>query len=216
MTKRKWIISTSSFLLVLLLLAGYMAIAAEYGSEQDPLVSASYITEILAPDTIKRVNETIDQKVQQFTIQLNQQFAAYSEELDAMMREFEQSNRNNATDSAFIDAVATQVIARMSGGGGGSEEAGTGGFGWRMIDIEKGSTYVFDVGGMILPRIGSAVCFALGSPGLINVTTGGELASGGAPSTNNLYVGTVKGRGFTATAATGKFIVSGDYTVSTD
>ena len=59
MNKRKWIITTSSVLLVLLLISGYMAIAAEYGAESDPLVSASYITDVLAPETIKQVNATI-------------------------------------------------------------------------------------------------------------------------------------------------------------
>ena len=72
MNKRRWIITTSSILLALLLISGYMAIAAEYGSSSDPLVSASYITDVLAPQTIKEVNAVIDQKTTQFQTQLNQ------------------------------------------------------------------------------------------------------------------------------------------------
>ncbi|MEA4823233.1 MAG: hypothetical protein VB111_03865 [Clostridiaceae bacterium] len=221
MNKRKWIITTSSVMLVLLLISGYMAIAAEYGSESDPLVSASYITDVLAPETIKEVNATIEQKTVQFQTQLNQTLAEYTATLDATISEFEAQNQNLAENDEFISAVATQVLALMNGSTDGtdsdSEGVGTpvtgGSTVWRMIEIEKGQTLVFEVGGMILPRIGSATCFSPSSPGLINVTTGSELSAGGTLSTNNLYIVTVAGRGFTATASTNKFLVAGNYTI---
>ena len=81
------------------------------------------------------------------------------------------------------------------------------------LEIEKGDTLVFEVGGMILPRIGSATCFSPSNPGLINVTTGSELSADKALTTNNLYVVTVAGRGFTATGSTNKFLIAGSYTI---
>ena len=213
MNKRKWIITTSCIMLALLLISGYMAIAAEYGAESDPLVSASYITDVLAPETIKEVNATIEQKTVQFQTQLNQTLAEYTASLDSTIADFEAQNKNLANNEAFISAVATQVQALMSGTAA-TDETGTGtATVWRMVEIEKGQTFVFEVGGMVLPRIGSATCFSPSSPGLINVTTGSELSSGGALSTNNLYVVTVAGRGFTATSSTNKFLIAGNYTI---
>ena len=219
MNKRRWIITTSSILLALLLISGYMAIAAEYGSSSDPLVSASYITDVLAPETIKEVNATIEQKTTQFQTQLNQTLAEYTATLDSTIADFEERNENLAENEEFINAVATQVLARMSGVSTESSDttapvtAETGSTVWRLVEIEKGDTLVFEIGGMILPRIGSATCFSPSSPGLINVTTGTELGADGALSTNNLYVVTVAGRGFKATGATNKFLIAGSYTI---
>ncbi len=220
MNKRRWIITTSSILLALLLISGYMAIAAEYGSSSDPLVSASYITDVLAPETIKEVNATIEQKTTQFQTQLNQTLAEYTASLDSTIADFEARNENLAENEEFIAAVANQVMARMSGVSTDSSDstaaavtAVTGSTVWRLVEIEKGDTLVFEIGGMILPRIGSATCFSPSSPGLINVTTGTELGADGALSTNNLYVVTVAGRGFKATGATNKFLIAGSYTI---
>ena len=224
MNKRRWIITTSSILLALLLISGYMAIAAEYGSSSDPLVSASYITDVLAPQTIKEVNAVIDQKTTQFQTQLNQTLAEYTATLDSTISDFEAQNKNLAENEDFISAVATQVLARMgsvpssdsSEGGSTSTPAQasvTGATVWRLVEIEKGDTLVFEVGGMILPRIGSATCFSPSNPGLINVTDGSELSADKALSTNNLYVVTVAGRGFTATGSTNKFLIAGSYTI---
>ena len=118
--------------------------------------------------------------------------------------------------------MATQVMARMSGVSADSEPTETaqtaahavaGATVWRLVEIEKGDTLVFEVGGMILPRIGSATCFSPSNPGLINVTDGSELSADKALSTNNLYVVTVAGRGFTATGSTNKFLIAGSYTI---
>lgn len=218
MTKRKWILTTSSILLVLLLLAGYMAIAAEYGAETDPLVSPSYITDVLAPETIEKVNETIDQKTLQFQTQLNQTLAEYTEKMDETLNNFESRNDDLANNDDFINAVANRVTAMLKDDTSSSASAepatvAATGTVWKMVEIQKGQTLVFEVGGMILPRIGSATCFTPGNPGLINVTTATELSSGGALATNNLYIVTVAGRGFTATGDTNKFIISGTYTI---
>ncbi|MGI6335938.1 MAG: hypothetical protein GX929_00185 [Clostridiales bacterium] len=214
MTKRKWIITTSSVLLVLLLMAGFMAVAAEYKTNgSDPLVSASYITDVLAPDTIAKVNETIDKRVVEFDTEINQKLAAYTAEIDDIIAKFESRNDDLSTDEKFINAVAAKVLEQM--GAGTTEGTGTSAVqsGWRMCEIEKGQTYIFEVGGMILPRIGSATCFSPSSPGLINASTATELVAGGSLTINNFYVVTVAGRGFTATSSTNKFLIYGNYTV---
>ena len=214
MTKRKWILGTSAFLMVLLLLAGYMAIAAEFGSQDDPVVALSYITDVLAPEILQDVNENIELKSNEFTTQMNQKLTEYTTQLDATIAEFEERNLNIATDAQFIDAVTTQVLARMNGT---STEAGTGsisGGDWRLVEVEKGKTLTFQVGGMVLLRIGSATCVAPSSPGLINLTTATVLDNGSELAQNNLYMITVEGRGFKATGSTNKLLVYGNYTIS--
>jgi len=215
MTKRKWILTTSSVLLVLLLFAGYMPIAAEYGSQSDPLVSASYIADVLAPDTIKKVNDIVDQRADEFSKQMEQTLTAYEQRIDEMLTDFESKNTNLATNEAFINAVTTQVLASINGGGtsDGTGSTATSIGGWRMVEVEKGKTLVFEVGGMICLRIGSASCYTPSSPGLINLTSGSELEGGGALSQNNLYLVTVAGRGFTATGSTNKILIYGNYTI---
>ena len=214
MTKRKWILTTSSVLLVMLLFAGYMAIAAEYGSSSDPLVSASYITDVLAPDTIKKVNDIIDQRSEEFSTKMEQTLANYENEIDAMLTEFEAKNTNLAANDSFIDAVTTRVLAAINNGGSvgdGNAAVSTGD--WRLVEVEKGKTLVFEVGGEVLLRIGSASCYAPSDPGLIDATTGDVLSAGGNLAQNHLYVITVAGRGFTATGSTNKLLVSGSYTI---
>jgi len=218
MSKRKWILTTSAFLMILLLLTGYMAIAAEFGSQDDPVVALSYITDVLAPEILENVNDNIELKSKEFSTEMNQKLTEYTTQLDATIAEFEERNLNIATDAQFIDAVTTQVLARMNGssnaGTGTSTGVNIGGNDWKLIEVPKGKTVVFEVGGMVLLRIGDATCVAPSDPGLINLTTATVLGNGNNLAQNNLYMITVQGRGFKATGSTNKLLVSGSYTIS--
>jgi len=216
MNKRKWILSTSAFLMILLLLTGYMAIAAEFGSQDDPVVALSYITDVLAPEILENVNDNIELKSKEFSTEMNQKLTEYTMQLDATIADFEERNLNIATDAQFIDAVTTQVLARMNGTSntGTSTGISVGGNDWKLIELKKGQTVVFEVGGMVLLRVGDASCVAPSDPGLINLTTATVLGNGSALAKNNLYMITVQGRGFKATGSTNKLLVSGTYTIS--
>ncbi|MBE6935499.1 MAG: hypothetical protein E7458_03245 [Ruminococcaceae bacterium] len=214
MAKRKWIAGTSAVLLVLLLLASYMAVAAETTEREDPLVALSYLTDVLAPETIEKVNSAIDLKAEQMETQMNQILTDYTTQLEAKIAEFESRNENIATDSSFVAAVTNSVLAQL-GSGGTTGEGGTAalpGSGWQLVQVSKGETYKFAVGGMILLRIGSASCYTPSSPGIIDCTAGNELEGGGALQKNHLYLVTVEERGFTATSDS-KIMVYGSYTV---
>ncbi len=212
MSKKKWILTTSAFLMVLLLLTGYMAIAAEFGSQDDPVVALSYITDVLAPEILENVNDSIELKSKEFSTEMNQKLTEYTSQLDATITEFEERNLNIATDAQFIDAVTSQVLARMNGTS--TSPSGIGSNDWRLVEVKKGQTLIFDVGGMILLRIGDATCVATSDPGLVNLTTATVLSNGKNLAQNNLYMVTVQGRGFKATGATNKLLVSGNYTIS--
>jgi len=214
MNRNKWILITSSVLLVLLIFAGFMAIAAETTSETSPQVSASYITDVLAPETVEKVNAAIDEKTQKFENELNQKLAEYSEKLEGLISDFEERNEDIATNREFIKEVTDQVAERIAGAQtpvqSVTQSSGTS---WQVVDIQKGQTIQLEIGGMILPRVGSAVCYATGTPGLIDVTDAEDLEAEKELKTNHLYVVTVAGRGFTATGDSNKFLISGEYSI---
>ena len=216
MVKRKWIAGTSAVLLVLLLLASYMAVAAETTERDDPLVALSYLTDVLAPETIEKVNAAIDLKAQEMETSMNLILTEYTNDLEAKIAEFESRNENIATDSSFVAAVTNSVLAQINGTGTGDGDTTTGGSiatgGWQLVQVSSGETYKFSVGGMVLLRIGSATCYTPSSPGIIDITSGTELEGGGSLERNHLYLVTVDERGFTATSDS-KIMVYGSYTV---
>ncbi len=216
MVKRKWIAGTSAVLLVLLLLASYMAVAAETTERDDPLVALSYLTDVLAPETIEKVNAAIDLKAQEMETSMNLILTEYTNDLEAKIAEFESRNENIATDSSFVAAVTNSVLAQINGTGTGDGDTTTGGSiatgGWQLVQVSSGETYKFSVGGMVLLRIGSATCYTPSSPGIIDTTSGTELEGGGSLERNHLYLVTVDERGFTATSDS-KIMVYGSYTV---
>lgn len=208
--KRKWIIGTCAVLLVLLLFASYMAVAAETSKEEDPLVSLSYLTNILAPETIEKVNEAIALKADEMEQRIDLVLSEYTTQLQTTIDEFETRNKNIATDSSFISAVTASVLTEMQANGGSATGTGSG---WQLVQVTSGKTYKFAVGGMVLLRIGSATCYTPSSPGIIDVTTGTELEGGGSLEKNHLYLVTVSERGFTASSDS-KIMVYGSYTES--
>lgn len=195
MSKKKWIITICSILLVALLSVGYMAIAAEYGSKEDPLVTLSYITDVLSPDTLSKVDQAVAQKADALEAQLTEKMKDFSTEIDAKISAFQKDYATQVTSDALVEKVASLVLEKM----GVSETAPVTASEWKVVTLKKGQKITGDVGVELLLRIGSASCYATGSPGLINLTSGTVLSSGQALSQNNLYIVTVSGRGLTAT-----------------
>lgn len=208
MSKRKWITGVSAGLLVLLLLASYVAIAADTTNQEDPLVSLSYLTDVLAPETIEKVNAAIDLKADEIQTSINLVLSEYTSQLEDTISDIESRYNNLATDSSFINAVSASVISQMGGSGASGVASG-----WQLVSVSAGETYKFEVGGMVLLRIGSASCYTPSSPGIIDTTTGNVLDGGGALEKNHLYLVTVADRGFTASQDS-KIMVYGNFTVS--
>ncbi|MBQ9534251.1 MAG: hypothetical protein IJU78_00185 [Clostridia bacterium] len=206
MNKRKWNIWLATLLLVLLTLTGYFAIAADYGSKGDPLVSLSYINDVLAPQTARQIDEAFAEKKQEFDAQIDERMREWNAEFDRKVEEYRASLGSAVVSDELVDAVADAVIARGGSGAASSSES------WKVVKLEAGKTLTGEVGCEILLRIGSATCVAGGSPGLINLSAGNELTGGGSLSQNNLYIVTVKGRGI-KTAGGCTVLVSGSYTI---
>jgi len=117
-------------------------------------------------------------------------------------------------NETFFNDIMQQVdqkIAQRTGQavpGGGSSSAS-----FTVVTLSQGQTLTGDIGCEVMLRIGSAVCVSPSDPGLIDETTAGTLANGGALAVNHLYMMTIEGRGVRATAATTKVMARGSYSI---
>jgi hypothetical protein len=85
--------------------------------------------------------------------------------------------------------------------------------GFSVITLNKGQTVTCSIGTEVLLRLGTAS--AVGSaPALVDSTAGTTLASAGALEANHMYMVSIQGNGFKATAATVKVLIRGTYTIS--
>ena len=146
--------------LVLLLAAGITAYAVStaYGSREDPLITKSYLDEVVQPELEKTVQ-------------------------------------------AELEKALSEV------------KAGSGEF--TLLTLSAGQTVTCAVGTELLPRFGGAKAYAYDSAdvALVDTTSAAALMNGTALSANHLYMVTILGNGFTATADNTKILISGTYTV---
>jgi hypothetical protein len=210
MLQKRWLAVTGAVVVVIALVSGYVALAAEYGSSEDPLVALSYIQNVLDPQISSRIDETIAEKTADFQAGLDTKLSGYGTELDQKIAQFTSQYSDLSKDPDFISKVAAAVSAQA-----GSAPPATGATGpsvFQVVKVDKGKQLVGNVGCEIVLRIGSAKCLASGSPGLINLSNGEDLPNNGSLAANNLYLVTVDGRGFTATA-NATVLVMGPYTI---
>jgi len=83
-----------------------------------------------------------------------------------------------------------------------------------VITLKSGQSVTCGVGCEVMLRIGSAVASGADYPVLVDTTKGESVASGTAMTANHLYMVTIAGNGFKATAGTTKLLIKGDYTVN--
>lgn len=142
-------------------------LAASQGSQSDPLVSLSYLTDKFTPSILSQVDTKLD-----------------------------------AREAALEDKLE-QAAGTGSGSSGGTYE---------IVNLTKGQKLVAGSSCEILLRSGTAVCVSDSSPGLVDMTSGGTLANGGALTANHLYLATIEGRGVSASTAV-TLMVRGNYTI---
>ena len=216
MVSKKWIIGACTVLAVVLLLAGGAAVAAELGGADDPLVSLSYIEQLI-PQLNDNIEKIINQKVDEFDASIDTKIAEVDQSINDKISRFEEQYAAGFADQEFINRVADAISNRgLSTGGSSSGEGITAPSGttsaFTVVDVNGGQKLIGGVGTEILWRIGTATCVASGSPGLIDITSGGELAAGGQLVQNHVYVVTVEGRGFQATSNC-RVLVKGSYSI---
>ncbi len=104
---------------------------------------------------------------------------------------------------------AEQKLASQYGGSTRNDSAST----YAVVDLTQGQCLYGTVGTEVMLRVGSAVCLANSTPGLIDTTNGETLSDAQSLKANRLYLMTVEGRGVQATAKTVKLLVRGSYEI---
>lgn len=199
---KKWSIWVTCGLVAVLMVAGLVAIAAEYGSQSDPLVTLSYIEKVLLPNAQKDVDKSVSNAMEDFEDALSDSNKSIQSYIDKKLRSFASGD----VDDELIDAIAASVVEQM----GGNVTAGE--VSWSVVQVPAGSTVVCEVGVQAVLRVGQAVCVAAGSPGLVDLSNGETLANGGALAANHLYTASIQGRGiYTAQGCT--LLIAGSYNI---
>lgn len=199
---KKWSIWLTCVLVAVMMIAGLGVIAAEYGSQSDPLVTLSYIEKVLLPNAQKDVDKTVSNAMEEFEDALSDSDKTIQSYIDKKLRSFASGD----VDEELIDAIAASVLEQA----GGSVTAGE--VSWSVIQVPAGSTVVCEVGVQAILRVGQATCVAAGTPGLIDLSNGETLENGGALATNHLYTASIQGRGiYTAQGCT--LLIAGSYTI---
>lgn len=199
---KKWSIWLTCVLVAVMMIAGLGAIAAEYGSQSDPLVTLSYIEQVLLPNAKKDVDKSVSDAMENFEDALSDSDKTIQSYIDKKLRSFASGD----VDEELIDAIAAAVVEQN----GDSITAGE--VSWSVIQVPAGSTVVCEVGVQAILRVGQATCVAAGSPGLIDLSNGETLANGGALASNHLYTASIQGRGiYTAQGCT--LLIAGSYAI---
>ncbi len=156
--------------IILAAAVGIFAIAADYGTQSDPLVSLSYITDVLTPDLVKQAEKIAEDTAKQ----VNSNITSYEARVDKKVNEFIDRNTANV-NSTMIDQIADKVELPAS------KQAAP----FTTLQLTAGKTVVLTKGCEVLARGEGSSCKA---GKLIDMTTGGLVSAGGAISANHLYV----------------------------
>ncbi len=215
MLKKKWQKVIVALVIVALVVTGMVAIAAEYGSREDPLVSLSYITDVLTPETMAKVERTAADKAAQVASGLDGKLSSYTASTESKIAGLDSKYASTAvSNSAFVSAVAQSVIDKMGTHTSPVSGAAISGDEWKVVKIASGKTVMLSLGSETVLRIGSGKCYCTGSGvGLVNLSNGSTLSNGGVVAANNLYLVTIEGgRGITATSDM-TVLIKGGYSI---
>lgn len=171
MKHSKWAPRLTAGLAIAVALGGVALAAGTQGTQSDPLVTLSYLTDKATPSILAQV----DAKLSQRESALKQQL------------------------SGVADGYVQEVEGLLSGGGTGGSGSTTGAY--QVVTLSQGQQLIGGEGSEFLLRSGSALCVSDSAPGLVDMTGGNTLAPGGSLVQNHLYLGTISGRGVKATSA---------------
>ncbi|MEA5038795.1 MAG: hypothetical protein VB086_03040 [Clostridiaceae bacterium] len=208
MKSRKWNVWLAAVVLVTLAITGYFAIAAEYGSKDDPLVTLSYITEVLSPETMEKIDAALAEKQAAFDQQVNDKVAAVNKALDEKLATYQAALNQGGISDDLIEQIADRVIEKLGTGTGTTTAQST----WEVLKVPAGKKVICEVGCEIVLRINSASCYATSSPGLIDLSDGSTLENGKALVANHLYLASIQGRGFSSSGGC-TVLINGKYTI---
>lgn len=182
--RKKWPVHLAAGALVTVTLLGVAFAAGQQGTQTDPLVTLSYLTGKTTPEILTQVDAKVTAREKALT--------------DAL--------------GAAANGYIKQLEDKLSAVSGSGTAGGTANAAFTVVDVPAGKKLVGGVGCEIMLRVGNATCYTPSSPGLIDMTDGTTLESGGAMVKNHLYMVTVADRGLSAKDAV-KVLVRGSYTI---
>ena len=158
--KRKSIRTGACVLMVTAVLAAFVAIANGVGSQDDPLVTLSYLNEVFLKQIMDNVDEKLSKRNDTLTEAITQQI-------------------NNAKK---------EILSEIGGSFG--DETGGVAVSYTAVTLLPGQTLYASAGCEVLLRSGSAQCISEGwsVPGLVDTTDGTIVNHGGALVQNHLYL----------------------------
>lgn len=173
---------------------------AAYDPENDPLVSLSYITEVLTPAYEKKIAEltgTVDE--------LTETISTMHEALEELEDQLSDSEKKRGE----ADERLAELEAALS------ESAGSTLGGFEVVYMKKGAKLLAESPCEIILRSGSAIVVSITVNGLNNVTDGTELLNAvEVPLFNQLLVPRGgDGRGIQITSEDSYVMVRGDYSI---
>ncbi len=199
---KKWSVWLTCLMVALLMIAGLGAIAAEYGSENDPLVTLSYIEKVLLPKSKEDVDDQIADALKDFEEAVSDSSSDIESYINKKLRSFASGD----VDDDLIDAIAQAIVDQQDGSTSAAELS------WSVIQVPAGQTVICEVGVQAILRAGQAVCVAASAPGLIDLSNGETLGNGGALQANHLYTVSVQGRGIYASQDM-TLLIAGSYII---
>ena len=197
MNNKKWTIWLTCALVAVLMVAGLGVIAAEYGSQSDPLVTLSYIEQVLLPQAQKDVDQQVEDSMEDFEDLLNAKNKDIQKYIDKKLRSFASGD----VDEALVEEIAALILEE-------GEPSSVSNAPWAVITVPAGATVVCEPGVQAVLRSGQASSTAV----LVDLSNGEDLTAGKALALNHMYVTDASGEGFfTAQGCT--VLISGGYTV---
>lgn len=209
MKTRKWNIWLAAVVLTTLAVTGYFAIAAEYGSKDDPLVTLSYITEVLSPQTMQKIDKAIAEKQAAFDKQIDAKTAEVNKALDEKLAAYQTALAQGGVTDGMVEQIADRVIAKLGSGSTGTQPVQST---WKVVKIPAGKTVVCGIGCEVVLRLNNATCYATSAPGLVDLSDGTTLENKKPLTANHLYLVSIQGRGF-STSGGCTVLINGEYTI---
>lgn len=194
---KRWTIWLTCVLVAVLMIAGLGAIAAEYGSQSDPLVTLSYIEQVLLPQSKKDVDASVADALEDYEDALGDQTKTVEKYIDKKLRSFAAGD----VDDELVEAIAAVIAQQMDTGAAANAP-------WAVVEVPAGYTVVCEMGVQAILRAGQATC----TGSLVDLSNGETLAGGSSLTANHLYAMDGQGKSlFTTQGCT--LLISGGYTV---
>ena len=179
------------------MMAGLGVIAAEYGSQSDPLITLSYIEEVLLPKSKKDVDDMVADALEDYEDTLADQTKDVEKYIDKKLRSFASGDVDDALVEEIAAVIAEQINVQTPTNAP-----------WAVVELPVGYTVVCETGVQVILRTGQVNC----NGSLVDLSNGEVLASGGALASNHLYAVEGQGRSlFTTQGCT--VLISGGYTL---